>query len=113
MFLLIATTYWLGFGLLAFTLARRSVWLAVLVPILALTPPAFVFVGIIWRDMLFATTWLLAAVIAFAAAGCGGRLRLSVQVVGDSAVRVRCLVASECADRSANPRRLHCVANAI
>ncbi|HVR57343.1 MAG TPA: hypothetical protein VMT72_11025, partial [Pseudolabrys sp.] len=58
MFLLIATTYWMGFGLLAFTIARRSVWLAVLVPILALTPPAFVFVGMIWRDMLFATCWL-------------------------------------------------------
>ncbi|MGA7002160.1 MAG: hypothetical protein WBZ28_09510 [Pseudolabrys sp.] len=80
MFLLIATTYWVGFGLLAFTIARRSVWLAVLVPILALTPPAFVFVGMIWRDMLFATCWLLAAVMAFAAAGCGGRLRLTVQV---------------------------------
>ena len=81
MFLLIATTYWVGFGLLAFTIARRSVWLAALVPILALAPPAFVFVGMIWRDMLFATSWLLAAVIAFAAAGCGGKLRLTVQVV--------------------------------
>ena len=27
-------------------------------------PPAFVFVGIIWRDVLFATTWLLATAIA-------------------------------------------------
>jgi len=80
MFLLIATTYWVGFGLLAFTIARRSVWLAALVPILALAPPAFVFVGIIWRDMLFATSWLLAAVMAFAAAGCVGRLRLALQV---------------------------------
>src|SRR5215813_14310905 len=46
MFLLIASLYWLGFGLLAFTLARRSVLTAVLVPILALAPPAFAFVGI-------------------------------------------------------------------
>ena len=53
MFLLIATSYWLGFGLLAFALARRSIRLALVLPLLALTPPAFVFVGIIWRDMLF------------------------------------------------------------
>jgi hypothetical protein len=81
MFLLIATSYWVGFGVLAFTMARRSIWLAVLVPILAMTPPAFVFVGMIWRDMLFATSWLLAAVIAFAAAGYGGGVRLTAQVV--------------------------------
>src|SRR5262245_7338520 len=81
MFLLTATSYWVGFGVLGFTMARRSVWLAALVPFLALAPPAFVFIGMIWRDILFATTWLLAAVFAFAAAGCGGRLRLTVQVV--------------------------------
>src|SRR5262245_14506278 len=81
MFLLIASSYWLGFGLLAFTLVRRSVVLAVLVPILALAPPAFVFVGIIWRDMLFATTWLLAATIALAAVGYGRRLRVAMQAV--------------------------------
>jgi hypothetical protein len=81
MFLLIATFYWLGFGLLAFTIARRSIWLAMLVPILALTPPAFVFVGIIWRDVLFATIWLLAAVIVFASAGRGAGLRAAGQVV--------------------------------
>ena len=69
MFLLIATSYWLAFGLLAFALARRAARLALLLPLLALLPPAFVFVGIIWRDVLFATSWLLAAAIAFAAAG--------------------------------------------
>src|SRR6202166_3626913 len=79
MFLLIATSYWLGFGLLAFALARRSTPLALLLPLLALMPPAFVFVGIIWRDMLFANTWLLAATIAFAAAECGPRLRAPAQ----------------------------------
>src|SRR5499427_1929780 len=81
MFLLIASLYWLGFGLLAFTLARRSVLTAVLVPILALVPPAFAFVGIIWRDMLFSTTWLLAAVLVFAAIGRGEKLRLIAQVL--------------------------------
>src|SRR6266852_2190985 len=81
MFLLIATSYWLGFGLLAFALARRSTRLALVLPLLALMPPAFVFVGIIWRDMLFANTWLLAAVIAFAAAECGARLRVPAQIL--------------------------------
>jgi hypothetical protein len=81
MFLLIATSYWLGFGLLAFALARRATWLAPLLPLLALLPPAFVFVGIIWRDVLFATTWLLAAAIAFAVAGRGPRLRVPAQVL--------------------------------
>ena len=81
MFLLIATSYWLGFGLLAFALARRSSRLALLLPLLALTPPAFVFVGIIWRDVLFATTWLLAAAIVFAAAERGARFRMSVQAL--------------------------------
>src|SRR5512140_647944 len=81
MFLLIATTYWLGFGLVASALARRSSRLAPLLPLLALMPPAFVFVGIIWRDVLFAATWLLAAAVAFAAVELGGRLRVPAQVV--------------------------------
>jgi hypothetical protein len=68
MFLLIAAFYWLGFGLLAFTIGRRSVWLAVTLLLLALSPPAFAFVGIIWRDVLLATAWLLAASLAFATA---------------------------------------------
>jgi hypothetical protein len=33
MFLLIATTYWLAFGLLALTLAHRAVTLALLLPL--------------------------------------------------------------------------------
>jgi hypothetical protein len=81
MFLLIATSYWLGFGLLAFALARRSTRLALLLPLLALAPPAFVFVGILWRDVLLATTWLLAAAVVFAAAGCGARFRVPAQVL--------------------------------
>jgi hypothetical protein len=81
MFLLIATSYWLGFALLAFALARRPSRLALLLPLLALTPPALVFVGIIWRDVLFATTWLLAAAIVFAAAERGAHFRLLVQML--------------------------------
>jgi hypothetical protein len=68
MFLLIATLYWLGFGMLALIVARRSVWLGIVVPLLALLPPAFMLLGMIWRDILFAGLWLVAAVIAFAAA---------------------------------------------
>src|SRR6185503_3104957 len=36
MFLLIVTIYWLAFGLLAFAIARHSVWLAVTLLVLAL-----------------------------------------------------------------------------
>jgi hypothetical protein len=81
MFLLIVSFYWLGFGLLAFTLARRSVLVAVCVLILALAPPAFAFVGMIWRDMLFSTTWLLAAVLVFATVSRGERVRVLAQVL--------------------------------
>ena len=49
--LLTAALYWLAFGLLALTMARRSPRLALLLPLLALSPPAFIFVGIIWRDV--------------------------------------------------------------
>jgi hypothetical protein len=65
MFLLTATSYWLGFALLSFVLAARARSSALLLPILALMPPALAFVGIIWRDVLFATCWLLASSIAF------------------------------------------------
>lgn len=69
MFLLIAVTYWLGFGLLSLTLASRGRMVALLLPLLAMTPPALALAGVIWRDVLFATCWLLAASLAFAAAG--------------------------------------------
>jgi hypothetical protein len=81
MFLLIATAYWLAFGLLAWVLARRASWLALLLPLLALLPPAFFLVGVIWRDVLFSTVWLLAAVIALATAGRDARLRLPAQAL--------------------------------
>ena len=67
-----------------------------------MTPPAFVFVGIIWRDILFATCWLLAAAIAFAAAERGRELRLTGQVLALVLCCLRCLVAAE---RAASPRR--------
>jgi hypothetical protein len=68
MFLFIATLYWLAFAVLALALARKSAWLGPVALVLALTPSAFVFVGVIWRDILLAASWLLAAALAYAVA---------------------------------------------
>jgi hypothetical protein len=81
LFLLTAALYWLAFGLMAQSIARRSTTLALLLPLLALSPPAFVFVGIIWRDVLFAVVWLLAAVLAFSVADCRWAVRGPVQAL--------------------------------
>jgi hypothetical protein len=81
MFLLIATTYWLGFGILSLVLASRGKASALLLPLLALTPPALVFAGIIWRDVLLATCWLLAAAVAFAVSERPSPVRLTGQVL--------------------------------
>jgi hypothetical protein len=75
MFLLTITLYWLGFGTLALIAARRSTWLGLATPLLAFVPPAFFFVGMVWRDVLFGVVWLAAAVLAFAAADRASRLR--------------------------------------
>ena len=79
MFLLIVTFYWLGFGLLAFTLASRSIWFALALLLLALSPPSFVFIGTLWRDVLLASTWLLAAALAFTSADREPKLRMPIQ----------------------------------
>ncbi len=54
MFLLIAGLYWCGIVTLARALARRSLVLGLALPLIALTPPLFAFVGVIWRDVLMA-----------------------------------------------------------
>lgn len=81
MFLLIATTYWLGFGVLSLALASRGKAIALLLPLLAMTPPALSFAGIIWRDVLFATCWLLAAAVAFAVSERPSPIRSTGQVL--------------------------------
>jgi hypothetical protein len=81
MFLLIVTLYWLGFAAVALTVARRSAALAFAVPLLALAPPAFILMSMIWRDILFSAVWLFAAAILYAAADRGGTLRRAVQVL--------------------------------
>ena len=80
MFLLTVTLYWLGFGLLALIAARRSIWLGLVTPLLAFVPPAFFFVGMVWRDILFGVVWLAAVVLAFAVAG-RLRGRIAVQAI--------------------------------
>lgn len=79
--LLTAALYWLAFAMVALTVARRSFWLGLLLPLLALSPPAFVFVGIVWRDVLFSVFWLLAAALVFAAADRGRQQRIAAQAV--------------------------------
>jgi hypothetical protein len=81
MFLLTATLYWFGFGLLAFIALRSSIWLGLATPLLAFTPPAFFFVGLIWRDVLFGVIWLVGGVLAFAAAERGTRMRVPLQAL--------------------------------
>ena len=81
MFLLIAATYWLGFGVLSLVLASRGKASALLLPLLAMTPPALAVAGIIWRDVLFATCWLLAATVAFAASEQRSPIRLTGQAL--------------------------------
>lgn len=81
MFLVTAAAYWLAFGVLGCTLTGRSAGLGLLPPILALLPPAFVLVGVLWRDVLFAVTWLLAVVLPFAVSDRTPRVRVPVQVV--------------------------------
>ncbi len=81
MFLLIASLYWLGFGLLALTVARQSRWLGLATPLVAFAPPAFFFVGIIWRDILFGVVWLVAGVLPFAVAGRSAGTRIPVQIL--------------------------------
>jgi hypothetical protein len=49
--------------------------------LLGFSPPAFVLLGIIWRDILFGACWLLAAGLVFAVARSARSLRLPVQIV--------------------------------
>ena len=79
MFLLAATLYWLSFGLLALVAVRHVPWLGLVTPLLAFVPPAFFFVGLVWRDILFGIIWLFAAVLALVAAERAGRLRIIIQ----------------------------------
>src|SRR5262245_51173618 len=81
MFLLVAFCYWLGFALTGVALARRSALLGVAVPLIALVPPSFMMLAMIWRDMLFAVAWLLAAAIVLVMADRGRGARISAALM--------------------------------
>src|SRR6186997_2176674 len=81
MFLFIVTIYWSAFVLLALTIARRSLPLAAILLVLAALPPAFTLVGVIWRDILFAGGWLLAAVLAWSVREWALPARVPVQML--------------------------------
>jgi hypothetical protein len=81
MFLLTITLYWLGFGLIALIAARRALWLGLATLLLALAPPAFVFVGLVWRDILFGVIWLAAAVLVLAVSDRTAALRRPIQAI--------------------------------
>lgn len=68
MLLLMALLYWASFALIAFTVARYTARLGIATVLLAFAPPALFFVGIIWRDVLFADVWLCAAALTYATA---------------------------------------------
>jgi hypothetical protein len=81
MFLLDAAVYWIGFALVAATVARRSAALALMVPLLALAPPAFMLLSMIWRDLLLGGSWLTAAALAYAVADRRGLPRVLAQAM--------------------------------
>jgi hypothetical protein len=82
MFLLLVVPYWLAFAILALRVAQYSPICALALPLLALTPPAFLILGVIWRDVIMANSWLLAVAIAWTAAEASNRLRLPLQGAG-------------------------------
>src|SRR4029077_2238097 len=58
MFLLTATLYWLGFGLLALVAVRRVAWLGPVTLLLAFSPPAFFLLWHVLRDVPLGILWL-------------------------------------------------------
>jgi hypothetical protein len=64
MFALTVGLFWLGVLLLALEAARHSTARAALVALMGLAPPVFVILGVVWRDVFFASLWLLAVALA-------------------------------------------------
>jgi hypothetical protein len=75
MFLFDAALYWLAFGVIAATLARRAGPVGLVVPLVALVPPGFMMLSMIWRDVVLAVSWLLAAALVYPVAERPGWLR--------------------------------------
>jgi hypothetical protein len=81
MLLLMLLLYWSGFALVALTVAYTASWLGILTMLLAFTPPAFFFTGLIWRDILFADLWLFAAALTYATVSRPAALRWPAQTL--------------------------------
>jgi hypothetical protein len=81
MFLFTAALYWLAFAATATSVARRSPMLALAVPLLALAPPGFMLLSMIWRDILFGATWLAAAALVYLVAERSAPVRFPVQIL--------------------------------
>lgn len=81
MFLVMTALYWLGIGALTMSIRRRSIASATALPLLALAPPLFALLGVIWRDVLMASLWLLAAALVFASHGWPNRARVAAQLL--------------------------------
>jgi len=81
MFLLDAALYWLAFALIAATVARRAGYAGALVPLIALAPPGFMLLSMIWRDVLFAAIWLLAAALVYPVAERPGLTRAALRLI--------------------------------
>jgi hypothetical protein len=86
MFLFTTALYWLGFGLTAAAVARRSPRAALAVPLIALTPAGFFLLAMIWRDILFAPTWLVAAAMVYLAVARPARLLFAVKMLAAALV---------------------------
>jgi hypothetical protein len=80
MFLLAAAVYWLAFAMIAVTVVHRAGYVGVLVPLIALAPPGVMFLAMIWRDVLFAACWLLAAALVYAVAERSGLARAALRL---------------------------------
>jgi hypothetical protein len=90
--ILTVALYWSAFAVIALKIAQRSFWLAVLIPVLALSPPAFILVGIIWRDILFGVAWLLAAGLVYFVTDCRQRVRIPIQFIAFALLAVGVLL---------------------
>lgn len=92
-FLLIATLYWAAFAVLAAAFRRRAAAAAILVVLAAFSPPAFLMVGVIWRDVLMSVCWLLAAALGLTA-GSAARQgpRLALKAAGLSLIALGVLM---------------------
>jgi hypothetical protein len=73
--------YWLGIFFFFVALRRMGARTAWLIFVVAVLPPVFAPLGIIWRDVIFAVLWLLACALATLKAGRTGLLRIGLTSV--------------------------------